>query len=85
MKPAARWTPILGSKPSEADARAIADRAIAAGLNAGVLHSTNFRSLRPGYWVAFSGVYATQPEAASAAERARQLGFADAYSRFVSP
>jgi hypothetical protein len=76
---------ILGSEGTEADARAVAAQATAAGLNAGVLDSTNFRSLRLGYWVAFSGLYATQPEAASAAQRARQLGFADAYPRFVSP
>jgi hypothetical protein len=79
------YTVILASKTSEVDARNVAARAAAAGLDAGVLDSSNFRSLRPGYWVAFTGVYPTQPAAAAAAAQARQLGFTDAYSRFVSP
>jgi hypothetical protein len=79
------YTVILASKISETAARNVQSQAAANGLNTGILYSTDFRSLRPGYWVVFSGVYATQPEAAQAAVQARALGFTDAYSRFVSP
>ena len=58
---------------SESAARAIEQRAIGSGLNPGVLYGSNFGSLRPGYWVVFSGVYATQSDAARSAARARNL------------
>ena len=68
------WTIVLatlpqtrGSKPAIARAR----RARAKGLpGLGVLDSSRYASLRPGYWVVFSGVYASEAEATSA------LGFA---------
>jgi hypothetical protein len=54
-------------------------------LDAGVLFSSDFRSLRPGYWVVFSGTFSAQPDAARRADRARELGYSSAYPRLVSP
>jgi S1-C subfamily serine protease len=79
------YTVILASKGSETEARTIQAEASASGLDAGVLFSSDFRSLRPGYWVVFSGIYDSQSAAAQAATDARDIGFSDAYSRFVSP
>jgi serine/threonine-protein kinase len=79
------YTAILASVGSESTAAAIKSQAIAAGLEAGVLYSSNYSSLRPGYWVVFSGTFGTQPEAAQQAAQARGLGFSTAYARYVSP
>lgn len=78
-------TAILASKSSEADARAMQREASARGLDAGVLHSSDFRSLRPGYWVVFSGRFGSSGDASRRAARAKELGYGDAYPRFVSP
>ena len=70
------WTIVLASLPQTegrraADARA--ERARARGLTqVGVLDSSRYASLHPGYWVVFSGVYASEAEATSALESARR-------------
>ncbi len=79
------YSAMLGAFSSEANARARQLEATELGLDAGVLYSSNFSSLRPGYWVVFSGTFASQEEAADRAERAGELGYADSYPRFVSP
>ncbi|MGV1049949.1 MAG: SPOR domain-containing protein [Solirubrobacterales bacterium] len=79
------FTAVLASLSTESEARAGQLRATARGLDAGVLFSTDFRSLRPGYWVVFSGDFASAGEAAERAERAHGLGYSDAYPRFVAP
>jgi hypothetical protein len=83
------YTVVLASVP-EGDGRAAADaaaaQAVAAGLSsAGVLRSSDFSSLRPGYWVAYAGVYSTLAEAQTILPQARAAGFASAYTRRVSP
>jgi hypothetical protein len=78
------YTAILASDASEAQARADQANASAAGLDAGVLDSSDFSSLRPGYWVLFSGSFSTVSEAISRVSRAHELGYSDAYPRFVS-
>lgn len=70
------WTIVLVSVP-QADGRRVAvDRARQArrrGLpTVGILDSSRYASLHPGYWVVFSGIYASEAEATSALERARR-------------
>lgn len=79
------YTVILASSRAESDARATQRQASAAGLDAGVLRSSDFASLRPGFWVVFSGTFEQVDGARKRQSRARSLGFADAYTRFVSP
>jgi cell division protein FtsB len=79
------YTAILASLSTESEARADQRQATAAGLDAGVLFSSDFRSLRPGYWVVFSGDFGSVGEAEERVERAQELGYSDAYPRFVSP
>ena len=49
----------------------------------GVLDSSRFASLQPGYFVVFSGVYGSQTEANAAVTSAHQAGFGAAYSRQI--
>ena len=78
------WTVVLKSASTQADAEQAASSASAAGVSeTGVLLSADHRSLRPGYWVAFSGVL-THDEAGGRATAAHAAGFSDAYVRYVS-
>lgn len=59
-----------GRKPAVAQAR----RARKAGLtDVGIIDSSAYASLHPGYWIVFSGVYTSQAEATSALQDAREF------------
>lgn len=84
------WAVIIASKDqaqfAEADARVIADEAAAAGvLQTGVLDSSAYPSLNPGYWAVYSGPYDTEDEAEQAAANIRTQGYPEAYAREVTP
>jgi hypothetical protein len=79
------YTAILASRPTQIDATAVQRDASGRGLDAGVLRSDDFKSLKAGYWVVFSGTFPTHSDAARRSARARDLGFRDAYPRFVAP
>jgi hypothetical protein len=79
------YTAMLGAFSSEWRARNFQSEALEKGLEAGVLYSSNFSSLRPGYWVVFSGDFAGSDEAAGRAGEARRLGYSDSYPRLVAP
>lgn len=76
------WTVILASETSQADADNIAASATSDGLSAGVLYSSAVPTLSPGYWVVFSGQYATSAAAEAAAESARS-DFPDAAAHYI--
>jgi cell division septation protein DedD len=78
------YTTILASLPSKAAALRVQAMARGRGLDAGVLYSTRYSSLRPGYWVVFSGKSAGQQKADRRTARAKSLGYKKAYPRFVS-
>jgi septal ring-binding cell division protein DamX len=82
------WTIVLVSYPKtngRPSALQTADRAAKAGLHrVGVLDSSLYASLQPGYFVVFTGVYPGKPDADSAVATARQAGFAGAYSRQIA-
>ncbi|HVM69463.1 MAG TPA: SPOR domain-containing protein [Gaiellaceae bacterium] len=82
------WTIVLLSLPQSAGRAAAEQRAAEArrrGLrNVGVLDSSRFASLHPGYFVVFTGVFDSQAEAASALQRAR-AAFPTAYQREIVP
>jgi hypothetical protein len=82
------WTLVLASLPtSNGRQRAAAQgrRALEAGLqDVGVLASSRFSSLHPGYYVVFSGVYRTLGEAQDAASRAADQGFGNSYARRIT-
>jgi hypothetical protein len=78
------FTAIIGSLSSESEARSLQSEATQRGLDAGILYSSDFNSLRPGYWVVFSGAFPQESEAVARADRAHELGYEDAYPRFVA-
>lgn len=69
------WTNVLASVPKVNGRDAALARAEAArskGLRqVGVLDSSRYASLHPGYWVVFSGIYASEPEATSRLREAK--------------
>ena len=82
------YTVVLESIPLSAGRAFAASRARAArraGLpRVGVLDSSDYPSLHPGYYVVFSGVYRTSSQAADAVSTAHSHGFPDAYQARVS-
>ena len=78
------YTVVLLSGKSEASARKKAQEFAAGGTPAGVLNSSQYSSLRPGYWVVFSGQYETKEAATTAAEGLRAKA-PQAYARLVKP
>lgn len=82
------WTIVLLSLPQangREAAEAKAREARQGGLRrVGVLDSSRYASLHPGYYVVFQGVYEDEPEAASALQRARAV-FPTAYQREIVP
>jgi hypothetical protein len=79
------YSAMLGAFSSEARAQVWREEMGERGIEAGVLYSSEFASLRPGYWIVFSGDFAGKGEAAARASEARAAGASDAYPRFVSP
>ncbi len=71
------WTNILVSVPKvngRDAAVARADQARKKGLrDVGVLDSSLYASLHPGYWMVFAGVYPSEPEASSRLREARTV------------
>jgi hypothetical protein len=69
------WTIVLVSVPKTRGrdkAVAVAQEARSRGLRqVGVLDSSAFASLRPGYWMTFAGKFDTEAEATSVLRRAR--------------
>lgn len=82
------FTVVLKSVPTSngrSQAEAAADRARDNGLSeVGILNSSDYSSLNPGYYVTFSGIYDTQSQANAALPNARSKGFPTAYVREVS-
>jgi septal ring-binding cell division protein DamX len=60
------WTIVLESATSRSEAEAVARRLQSGGDTVGVLHSNDHSSLRPGYWVVFSGQYSSRKAATDA-------------------
>jgi ribosomal protein L37E len=81
------WTIILGSYPASGGAdtaTAVAEKAVKKGLaGAGLLASSGFPSLQPGYVVVFDGAYSTLSDATAALGSVRSAGFAGAYTARV--
>jgi hypothetical protein len=82
------WTIVLLSLPQSNGRPAANEQATRArqrGLRrVGVLDSSRYASLHPGYYVVFHGVFASEAEAASALQRARAV-FPNAYQREIVP
>ncbi len=84
----AGYTNVLESLPVGAGRDTALARARAAKRNGlpqvGVLVSAQYSSLHPGYFVVFSGIYASQSQASAAVAAAHAKGFPDAYQTRVT-
>jgi hypothetical protein len=82
------FTVVLKSTPvgeGRGPAESAAQQAINRGLpEVGILNSSNYSTLNPGFYVTFTGVYDSQNEAENALPRARSSGFPTAYVREVA-
>jgi hypothetical protein len=82
------YTIVLASIPvssGKSGARRKALEAIDAGLeDVGVLKSSDYSSLHPGYFVVFSGVYGSEGAAAKHLTAARKAGFDSPYAKRVA-
>lgn len=82
------WTIVLLSLPQakgRREAAAKAQEARKAGLRrVGILDSSRYASLHPGYYVVFTGIFESQPEAIGSLQRARAV-FPAAYQREIVP
>ena len=82
------WTIVLLSLPQANGRKAATAKATEArkgGLRqVGVLDSSRYASLHPGYYVVFTGIYDTEAEASSALQRAKAV-FPTAYQREIVP
>ena len=82
------FTVVLKSVPTSngrSQAESAANKARTNGLSqVGILNSSDFSSLNPGYYVTFSGIYDSTSQANAALPNARSKGFPTAYVREVS-
>jgi hypothetical protein len=83
------WTVILQSLPV-ANGRSFALAQARAAQHArltevGILDSSDFSSLHPGYFVLFSGIHSSFSDADTAAAEARSHGYPRAYARRITP
>jgi hypothetical protein len=83
------YTVVLNSVPTsggKAQAERLAKAALRAGLTSvGVLDSSRYSSLHPGYYVVFSGVFNSLAEAQPTLATARSSGYPTAYARPITP
>lgn len=82
------WTIALATLPQASGKREAVTRAREArrsGLTSvGVLDSSRFASLHPGYWLVFAGIYASEAEATSALQPARAFARTASVRRIVA-
>ncbi len=82
------WTIVLVSYPKlngRSSALAAASKGAQSGLRqVGILDSSGFASLQPGYLVVFMGIYGSKSDADAGVATARQASFGGAYSRQIA-
>jgi hypothetical protein len=82
------FTVVLKSVPTSngrGGAENAANKAKTNGLpQVGILNSSDYSSMNPGYYVTFTGIYDTESQANAALPNARSKGFPTAYVRKVS-
>ncbi len=81
------WTIVLDSVPSGSRAAyAEARQALRKGMKkVGVLNSSSYSSLHPGYLVVFAGIYGSEADAQGAVLDAHEHGYGGAYPRRITP
>jgi hypothetical protein len=78
------WTVIIESAKTQAKADGVATAAQGKGHTVGVLHSDDYSSLNPGYYVVFTQKYGSQRDAKAGLDTIKS-DYPDAYVRRVKP
>lgn len=81
------WTVVLDSLPAGSRRAYIeARQALRKGMKkVGVLNSSSYSSLHPGYLVVFAGIYESEADAQGALLDAHEHGYGGAYPRRITP
>jgi hypothetical protein len=83
------WTVVLQALPTtngRSFALAQAQAAVHSGLqDVGIIDSSQFSSLHPGYYMLFTGIYSSFDDANTGATTARSHGYPRAYPRQITP
>jgi len=74
---------IVVSEHDEATARSTADQLTESGFDSAVLHSDDYGSLNPGFWVAYVGPYDDVGAASGAVSELKDAGYTAAYARCI--
>jgi hypothetical protein len=74
---------VVVSEPDEATARSTADELTESGFDSGVLHSDDYSSLNPGFWVTYVGPYDDVAAAQGAVGELAAAGYTAAYPRCI--
>ncbi len=74
---------IVVSERDEATARGIGDQLTEDGFDSGVLHSDDYGSLEPGFWVAYTGPFPDVSGAEAEVAELKAAGYAASYPRCV--
>ena len=74
---------IVVSETDEATARSMGDQLTESGFDSGVLHSDDYASLEPGFWVAYVGPFDDVDGAQAAVGELEDEGYTAAYPRCV--
>jgi septal ring-binding cell division protein DamX len=78
------WTVIIESASTQSKAESVATAAQGKGHTVGILHSDDYSSLNPGYYVVYTEKYSSE-SAANAGRDAIKSDYPDAYVRRVKP
>jgi hypothetical protein len=78
------WTVIIESASTQSKAESVATSAQGKGHTVGILHSDDYSSLNPGYYVVFTEKYSSE-SAAEDGQKAIKSDYPDAYVRRVKP
>jgi hypothetical protein len=74
---------VVVSETDEAAARGTADELTEGGFDSGVLHSDDYTSLEPGFWVAYVGPFDDVGGAQAAVGELQSAGYTASYPRCV--
>jgi hypothetical protein len=77
------FTVVLASTGGQGQAVSKARDAVKRGIPAGVLHSDDYSSLKPGFWVVFAGQYPSSKKAEADIDKYAGMGFGGGYPRLV--
>jgi hypothetical protein len=81
---ASGYTVVLSSGLTREQSERFKQKARTAGIDAGILWSSDYPSLRAGFWVVYAGRFATTQQANGLQQQLKSRGYPTSYVRYVS-